>query len=83
MNDDDDGDDNDVYCLSRKIIIACVQSMKCDNLFIDSCPVCCISQSDPFVHFGCGSVCVCVIYRLLNASVFSVSDPSDALFSPV
>lgn len=35
-----------IACLIKKII-ACVQSMKCDNLFIDSCPVGCILQSYP------------------------------------
>lgn len=38
-DEDDGGDDNQVYCLSRKIIIACVQCMKCNNPLIDSCPV--------------------------------------------
>lgn len=84
MNDgDDDGDDNDVYCLSRKIIIACVQSMKCYNLFIDSCPcllyftiasfsslwsLVCVRNTESWID-------VCSTgYRLLNASVFNVSD---------
>lgn len=62
--------------------------MKCDNLFIDSCPVGCISKSHPVLRFTpigpVSSVCkntelwlsVCSIgYRLLNAYVLNVSDP--------
>lgn len=39
-----------IACLVKKLI-ACVQSMKCDNLFIDSCPVCCISRSHSVFYF--------------------------------
>lgn len=75
-----------------------MQSMKCDNLFIDSCPVCWISRSYALVHFGWAPsqlpntllcVCVkhwvvdrCVFYRLLNAYVFTVSAPQMPLFFP-
>lgn len=43
-----------IACLvkkKKKKVIACVQSMKCDNLFIDSCPVGCVLQSSPALHF--------------------------------
>lgn len=85
-----------IACLIKKqnktiiIMIACVQSMKCDNLFIDSWPVCCISWSHPVFNFTSAGpasepgmlLCVkhrvvdrCMFYRLLNAYVFSVSAP--------
>lgn len=69
--------------------------MKCDNLFVDSCPllVCCYFTitSCLLIHFGWAPslpntlLCVvdrCMFYRLLNAYVFNASDAQMPFFPP-
>lgn len=42
-----------IACLIKRKMIACVQSMKCDNLFIDSCPVSCTLHLYPVLVYFC------------------------------